>query len=96
MRKPTMLIMFPTKAMAYTFYLDFFHNLIGDRLVKKHGHYKLEFENYDIILSGEDYSDKLRGLEFTSAYVSDFISKYTVDNFILPNCRMQRERINFV
>lgn len=95
MRKPQFLILFPTKTMAYNFYLDFLHNLIGDRLVKKHGLNKLEFENYDVILSGEEY-DNLRGLEFTSAYVSDFMSKDIVNKFVLPCCRMQRERINFV
>lgn len=95
MRKPQFLILFPTKTMAYNFYLDFLHNLIGDRLVKKHGLNKLEFENYDVILSGEEY-DNLRGLEFTSAYVSDFMSKDVVNKFVLPCCRMQRERINFV
>ena len=96
MRRPQFLIIFPTKTMAYAFYLDFLHNLIGDKLVKKHGLSKLEFENYDVILSGEENTDMLRGYEFTSVYVSDFMSKEIVDKIILPNCRMQRGRINFV
>lgn len=95
MRKPQLLIIFPTKAMAYTFYLDFFHNLIGDNLVSREGYNKLEFKTFDIILSGEA-CESLRGNQFIGAYVSDFMSRDVVEQIVLPCCENKRERINFV